>query len=214
MLWKMGSLEVQLMGTLPPVLLSIALDPLYPSRCSWQTFGYATSTNMAQASDGLSPLQLSGQLNSLPCSLAFRQEETISIIRLIEQVGAWAGGGSGVAGPAWGGGYHDTGSIWVASRQSSPRQLGLQEQWGIWLLAEVWQLQGLSEATSVLRSLGPACHLRHSQVLPLPAAVPVVPCGHPGEPGSTDIVPSRPLLCSRASQGLRPVGRLGGCSAA
>uniref|UniRef100_A0A452EJ51 Transmembrane protein 94 n=1 Tax=Capra hircus TaxID=9925 RepID=A0A452EJ51_CAPHI len=65
--------------------VSIALDPLYPSRCSWETFGYATSTSMAQASDGLSPLQLSGQLNSLPCSLTFRQEETISIIRLIEQ---------------------------------------------------------------------------------------------------------------------------------
>ncbi|XP_045428145.1 transmembrane protein 94 isoform X9 [Pipistrellus kuhlii] len=65
--------------------ISIALDPLYPSRCSWETFGYATSTSMAQASEGLSPLQLSGQLNSLPCSLAFRQEETISIIRLIEQ---------------------------------------------------------------------------------------------------------------------------------
>lgn len=80
--------------------ISIALDPLYPSRCSWETFGYATSTSMAQASDGLSPLQLSGQLNSLPCSLTFRQEETISIIRLIEQVGAQAGGG---AGPAWGG---------------------------------------------------------------------------------------------------------------
>lgn len=69
------------------LLSSIALDPLYPSRCSWETFGYATSTTMAQASDGLSPLQLSGQLNSLPCSLTFRQEETISIIRLIEQVG-------------------------------------------------------------------------------------------------------------------------------
>ncbi|KAL0594552.1 Transmembrane protein 94 [Plecturocebus cupreus] len=65
--------------------ISIALDPLYPSRCSWETFGYATSTSMAQASDGLSPLQLSGQLNSLPCSLTFRQEETISIFRLIEQ---------------------------------------------------------------------------------------------------------------------------------
>uniref|UniRef100_A0A8C3XCS9 Transmembrane protein 94 n=1 Tax=Catagonus wagneri TaxID=51154 RepID=A0A8C3XCS9_9CETA len=65
--------------------ISIALDPLYPSRCSWESFGYATSTSMAQASDGLSPLQLSGQLNSLPCSLTFRQEETISIIRLIEQ---------------------------------------------------------------------------------------------------------------------------------
>ena len=70
-----------------PPLSSIALDPLYPSRCSWETFGYATSTTMAQASDGLSPLQLSGQLNSLPCSLTFRQEETISIIRLIEQGG-------------------------------------------------------------------------------------------------------------------------------
>ncbi|XP_063575006.1 transmembrane protein 94 isoform X12 [Pongo abelii] len=65
--------------------ISIALDPLYPSRCSWETFGYATSTSMAQASDGPSPLQLSGQLNSLPCSLTFRREETISIIRLIEQ---------------------------------------------------------------------------------------------------------------------------------
>ena len=50
---------------------------------------------MAQASDGLSPLQLSGQLNSLPCSLTFRQEETISIIRLIEQVGARGGSGAG-----------------------------------------------------------------------------------------------------------------------
>lgn len=38
------------------------------------------------------------------------------------------------------GGYHDIGSIWVAFRQSSPRQLGLQERWGIWLLAEVCQL--------------------------------------------------------------------------
>lgn len=65
--------------------LSIALDPLYPSRCSWETFGYAASTSMAQASEGLSPLRLSGQLNSLGCSLTFRQEETISIIRLIEQ---------------------------------------------------------------------------------------------------------------------------------
>ncbi|XP_043820657.1 transmembrane protein 94 isoform X4 [Dromiciops gliroides] len=65
--------------------ISIALDPLYPSRCSWETFGYATSTSMAQASDGLSPLHLSGQLNSLACSMSFRQEESISIIRLIEQ---------------------------------------------------------------------------------------------------------------------------------
>uniref|UniRef100_A0A7M4EAC3 Transmembrane protein 94 n=1 Tax=Crocodylus porosus TaxID=8502 RepID=A0A7M4EAC3_CROPO len=65
--------------------ISIALDPLYPSRCSWETFGYATSANMMNVSDELSPLQLSGQLNSLPCSMSFRQEESISIIRLIEQ---------------------------------------------------------------------------------------------------------------------------------
>lgn len=89
---EMGLCGVQLTGTRPPTLCSIALDPLYPSRCSWETFGYATSTSMAQAADGLSPLQLSGQLNSLPCSLTFRQEETISIIRLIEQVGAQVGG--------------------------------------------------------------------------------------------------------------------------
>lgn len=84
-------------------LSSIALDPLYPSRCSWETFGYATSTSMAQAMDGLAPLQLSGQLNSLPCSLTFRQEETISIIRLIEQVRGperwWWGGGIAMQDP-------------------------------------------------------------------------------------------------------------------
>lgn len=100
---RRGLCEGQLTGTRPPALHSIALDPLYPSRCSWETFGYATSTSMAQAPDGLSPLRLSGHLNSLPCSLTFRQEETISIIRLIEQVGAWAGGGRGVlagGGPA------------------------------------------------------------------------------------------------------------------
>ncbi|XP_053938904.1 transmembrane protein 94 isoform X2 [Cuculus canorus] len=65
--------------------ISIALDPLYPSRCSWETFGYATSTTMTHALDELTPLQLSGQLNSLSCSMSFRQEESTSIIRLIEQ---------------------------------------------------------------------------------------------------------------------------------
>nr|XP_056713530.1 transmembrane protein 94 isoform X1 [Euleptes europaea] len=65
--------------------ISVALDPLYPSRCSWETFGYATSTNMARVSDELTPLQLSGQLNSLSCSLSIYPEETIGIIRLIEQ---------------------------------------------------------------------------------------------------------------------------------
>ncbi|XP_077183955.1 transmembrane protein 94 isoform X3 [Paroedura picta] len=65
--------------------ISVALDPLYPSRCSWETFGYATSTNMTRISDELTPLQLSGQLNSLSCSLSICPEETIGIIRLIEQ---------------------------------------------------------------------------------------------------------------------------------
>lgn len=41
---------------------------------------------MTHVSDELTPLQLSGQLNSLPCSMSFRQEESTSIIRLIEQV--------------------------------------------------------------------------------------------------------------------------------
>ncbi|XP_044309887.1 transmembrane protein 94 isoform X1 [Varanus komodoensis] len=65
--------------------ISIALDPLYPSRCSWETFGYATSTNMTCITDELTPLQLSGQLNSLSCSLSIFPEETLGIIRLIEQ---------------------------------------------------------------------------------------------------------------------------------
>ena len=157
-----------LMATPPPTLSSIALDPLYPSRCSWETFGYATSTSMAQASDGLSPLQLSGQLNSLPCSLAFRQEETISIIRLIEQVGALGagpagggalggavgvgcggaarGGGRGLTGPA-GGRAPEGGSpptpceALLGPRQiSSPLPLPGRNIWGIWLLLKLYQL--------------------------------------------------------------------------
>lgn len=41
---------------------------------------------MTHVSDELTPLQLSGQLNSLSCSLSICPEETIGIIRLIEQV--------------------------------------------------------------------------------------------------------------------------------
>ncbi|XP_072882691.1 transmembrane protein 94-like [Hemitrygon akajei] len=66
--------------------IGVAMDPLYPSRCSWETFGYATSANVSFDSEELSPLQLSGLLNSLPCSIFFHQEESISIIKLIEQV--------------------------------------------------------------------------------------------------------------------------------
>ncbi|XP_064423623.1 transmembrane protein 94 isoform X2 [Latimeria chalumnae] len=65
--------------------ISIALDPLYPSRCSWETFGYVANANMAVETDDLSPLQLSGLLNSLPCSVSIHQEESVSIIKLIEQ---------------------------------------------------------------------------------------------------------------------------------
>ncbi|XP_048466673.1 transmembrane protein 94 isoform X1 [Rhincodon typus] len=65
--------------------IGVALDPLYPSRCSWETFGYATSANVSFDPDELTPLQLSGLLNSLPCSISFHQEESISIIKLIEQ---------------------------------------------------------------------------------------------------------------------------------
>ncbi|XP_041075800.1 transmembrane protein 94 isoform X2 [Polyodon spathula] len=65
--------------------VSIALDPLYPSRCSWETFGYAASANLALDSEELTPLQLSSLLNGLSCSISFHQEETISMVKLIEQ---------------------------------------------------------------------------------------------------------------------------------
>ncbi|KAJ8399770.1 hypothetical protein AAFF_G00408750 [Aldrovandia affinis] len=65
--------------------LSIALDPLYPSRCSWETFGYATSSGMNGDDEGLSPMGLSGQLNSLACSVTFHQGESVSMVKLIEQ---------------------------------------------------------------------------------------------------------------------------------
>ncbi|KAM9837619.1 transmembrane protein 94 [Aulostomus maculatus] len=65
--------------------ISIALDPLYPSQCSWETFGYATSGGFTGDTEGLSPLRLSGQLNSLGCSITFHQGESVSIVRLIEQ---------------------------------------------------------------------------------------------------------------------------------
>ncbi|KAG2460772.1 TMM94 protein, partial [Polypterus senegalus] len=65
--------------------LSIALDPLYPSRCSWETFGYAASTNFSSDTEGLSPMQLSGLLNGLACSFSLQQEESVSIAKLIQQ---------------------------------------------------------------------------------------------------------------------------------
>uniref|UniRef100_A0A8C3AZA3 Transmembrane protein 94 n=1 Tax=Cyclopterus lumpus TaxID=8103 RepID=A0A8C3AZA3_CYCLU len=66
--------------------LSIALDPLYPSQCSWETFGYATGGGFSDRdAEGLSPLRLSGQLNSLGCSVTFHQGESVSMVKLIEQ---------------------------------------------------------------------------------------------------------------------------------
>ncbi|KAA8581048.1 hypothetical protein FQN60_002629, partial [Etheostoma spectabile] len=70
----------------PPVSTDIALDPLYPSQCSWETFGYATGGGFNDRdADGLSPLRLSGQLNSLGCSVTFHQGESVSMVKLIEQ---------------------------------------------------------------------------------------------------------------------------------
>lgn len=65
--------------------VSIALDPLYPSRCSWETFGYATGGGFNGEGDGLSPLGLSSQLNTLGCSVTFHQGESVSMVKLIEQ---------------------------------------------------------------------------------------------------------------------------------
>ncbi|XP_070783608.1 transmembrane protein 94 [Enoplosus armatus] len=65
--------------------VSIALDPLYPSQCSWETFGYATGGGFNGDTEGLSPLRLSGQLNSLGCSVTFHQGESVSMVKLIEQ---------------------------------------------------------------------------------------------------------------------------------
>ncbi|KAL3048040.1 hypothetical protein OYC64_006760 [Pagothenia borchgrevinki] len=65
--------------------LSIALDPLYPSQCSWETFGYATGGFSDRDAECLSPLRLSGQLNSLGCSVTFHQGESVSMVKLIEQ---------------------------------------------------------------------------------------------------------------------------------
>ncbi|XP_040885339.1 transmembrane protein 94-like [Toxotes jaculatrix] len=65
--------------------ISIALDPLYPSQCSWETFGYATGGGFNGDAEGLSPLRLSGQLNSLGCSVTFHQGESVSMVKLIEQ---------------------------------------------------------------------------------------------------------------------------------
>ena len=71
---------------LTSLLHSIALDPLYPSQCSWETFGYATGGGFNGEAEGLSPLRLSGQLNSLGCSVTFHQGESVSMVKLIEQV--------------------------------------------------------------------------------------------------------------------------------
>ncbi|KAM4662944.1 transmembrane protein 94 isoform 2-T3 [Discoglossus pictus] len=64
--------------------ISLSLDPLYPSRCTWENFGYMSGPLRTSASE-FSPLSLSTALNSLPCTMTIRQEESVGIIRLIEQ---------------------------------------------------------------------------------------------------------------------------------
>uniref|UniRef100_A0A8C1I309 Transmembrane protein 94 n=1 Tax=Cyprinus carpio carpio TaxID=630221 RepID=A0A8C1I309_CYPCA len=65
--------------------ISISLDPLYPSRCSWETFGYAAGCGLNGDCDELSPMGLSASLNSLACSMSFHQGESVSMVKLIEQ---------------------------------------------------------------------------------------------------------------------------------
>ncbi|XP_036428331.1 transmembrane protein 94 isoform X1 [Colossoma macropomum] len=65
--------------------LSISLDPLYPSRCSWETFGYAAGCGVGEEREELSPLSLSARLNSLGCSVSFHHGESVSMVKLIEQ---------------------------------------------------------------------------------------------------------------------------------
>ncbi|XP_017339596.1 transmembrane protein 94 isoform X2 [Ictalurus punctatus] len=65
--------------------LSISLDPLYPSRCSWETFGYASGNVVNEEMEELTPLRLSARLNSLSCSVTLHQGESFSLVRLIEQ---------------------------------------------------------------------------------------------------------------------------------
>ncbi|XP_068119528.1 endoplasmic reticulum magnesium-transporting P-type ATPase isoform X2 [Hyperolius riggenbachi] len=65
--------------------ISISLDPLFPSRCSWETFGYVSGPLRTNTSEDVSPLHLSSALNGLACSMSFKQEESVRIIRLIEQ---------------------------------------------------------------------------------------------------------------------------------
>lgn len=71
---------------LTSLFYSIALDPLYPSQCLWETFGYATGGGFNGEVEGLSPLRLSGQLNTMGCSVTFHQGESVSMVKLIEQV--------------------------------------------------------------------------------------------------------------------------------
>lgn len=59
---------------------------MYPSQCSWETFGYATGGGFNGDAEGLTPLRLSGQLNSLGCSVIFHQGDSVSMVKLIEQV--------------------------------------------------------------------------------------------------------------------------------
>lgn len=57
---------------------SIAVEPLYPQVCQ-KTPPFKPITNK----NSISPMKLSKLLNSIPCSLAFKRDEPLSIFHLI-----------------------------------------------------------------------------------------------------------------------------------
>uniref|UniRef100_UPI00358ED6AC endoplasmic reticulum magnesium-transporting P-type ATPase isoform X1 n=1 Tax=Myxine glutinosa TaxID=7769 RepID=UPI00358ED6AC len=77
--------------------VSLALDPLYPSRCTWDGFscGRSANINMTAAATAtaveviengvVDPLHISAMLNSLPCSMSFQNEKNMSLIKLVKQ---------------------------------------------------------------------------------------------------------------------------------
>lgn len=143
-------------GSLLSVCFSISLDPLYPSRCSWETFGYAAGCGLNGDCDELSPLGLSARLNSLACSVSFHQGESVSMVKLIEQVwGALAC-------------THAVGSC------LKPVPIPFPHQKFLYILT-LSNKNFLKKKKNFLNlsavSSGETHHLRHSQVLPLPTAV-------------------------------------------
>ncbi|KAK7919532.1 hypothetical protein WMY93_010816 [Mugilogobius chulae] len=64
--------------------LSISLDPLYPSQCSWETFGYALEVGSV-GSGGFVSSEAVWAAQQFRCSVSFHRGESVSMVRLIEQ---------------------------------------------------------------------------------------------------------------------------------